>query len=34
MEVTIIKEIRNQLQITQEQVACELNISFCTINRW
>lgn len=34
MEVTTIKEIRNQLQMTQEQMARELNISFCTINRW
>ena len=34
MEVTIIKEIRNLLQITQEQMTRELNISFCTINRW
>lgn len=30
----IIKAIRKQLNITQEQLAHELNISFSTINRW
>ena len=30
----IIKQIREQLNITQEQLARELNISFSTINRW
>lgn len=30
----IIKYIRKQLNITQEQLAHELNVSFSTINRW
>ncbi|MGD9568636.1 MAG: helix-turn-helix domain-containing protein [Sedimentibacter sp.] len=30
----IIKSIRKQLGITQEQLAHELNVSFSTINRW
>ena len=30
----IIKSIRNQLGITQEQLADELNVSFSTVNRW
>ncbi len=30
----IIKAIRKKLNITQEQLARELNISFSTINRW
>lgn len=30
----VIKDIRRQLNITQEQLAHELNISFSTINRW
>lgn len=30
----MIKKIREQLQITQEQFARELNISFSTISRW
>lgn len=30
----IVKEIRKQLGITQEQLARALNISFSTINRW
>lgn len=30
----IIKEIREELEISQEQLARELNISFSTINRW
>ena len=30
----IIREIRKNLNITQEQLAKELNVSFSTINRW
>ncbi|MFA9375619.1 MAG: helix-turn-helix domain-containing protein [Lachnotalea sp.] len=30
----IVKCIRGQLGITQEQLAHELNVSFSTINRW
>lgn len=30
----IIKKIRNQLGITQEQLTHKLDISFSTINRW
>lgn len=30
----IIKSIRKQLDITQEQLAHELNVSFSTVNRW
>jgi putative transcriptional regulator len=30
----IIRGIRLQLNMTQEQLARELNISFSTINRW
>jgi len=30
----ILKEIRRQLGITQEQLAHDLNISFSTISRW
>lgn len=30
----IIKKVRTQLGITQEQLARELDISFSTINRW
>lgn len=30
----IIKKVRKQLGITQEQLARELDISFSTINRW
>ncbi len=30
----VIKCIREQLGITQEQLAHELNVSFSTINRW
>ncbi|OMF38234.1 transcriptional regulator [Paenibacillus sp. FSL H8-0548] len=29
-----IKKIREELKISQEQLARELNISFSTINRW
>lgn len=34
MEAITIREIRNQLQMTQKHMARELDISFCTINRW
>ena len=34
MLVDIIKEVRKQLGITQEELARELDISFSTINRW
>lgn len=30
----IVKNVREQLNITQEQLAHELGISFSTINRW
>lgn len=30
----IIKTIRKQLGLTQEELAHELNVSFSTINRW
>ena len=30
----IVKKIRKQLNITQEQLARELGISFSTISRW
>ncbi|MFS0724083.1 helix-turn-helix transcriptional regulator [Paenibacillus sp. 1P07SE] len=30
----IVKQIREELEISQEQLARELNISFSTINRW
>ena len=30
----ILKEIRSELGITQEQFARELNISFSTLSRW
>ncbi len=30
----VIKKVRKQLGITQEQLARELDISFSTINRW
>lgn len=30
----VVKMIRTELGITQEQLARELNISFSTINRW
>lgn len=29
-----IKEIRTQLNISQEQLARELHVSFATVNRW
>ena len=30
----IIKHIRQELRITQEELAQELNVSFSTVNRW
>jgi putative transcriptional regulator len=30
----IIKVVRNELKVTQEQLAHDLHISFSTINRW
>lgn len=30
----IIKEIRSQLNVSQEDLARELKISFATVNRW
>ncbi|NLB81782.1 MAG: helix-turn-helix transcriptional regulator [Clostridiaceae bacterium] len=30
----ILKTIRKELNITQEQLARELNVSFSTLNRW
>jgi transcriptional regulator with XRE-family HTH domain len=30
----LVKEIRKELSISQEQLARDLNISFSTINRW
>jgi transcriptional regulator with XRE-family HTH domain len=30
----IVKEIRNELGITQEQLAHALDVSYSTINRW
>lgn len=30
----ILKEIRKELNISQEQFAHELNVSFTTLNRW
>lgn len=30
----IIKCIRKELKITQEELAHELNVSFSTVNRW
>lgn len=30
----IVKEIRNQLNISQEDLARELKVSFATVNRW
>lgn len=29
-----VKEIRQQLNMSQEQLARELNVSYATINRW
>lgn len=29
-----VKAVRNQLQITQEELAHKLGISFATVNRW
>lgn len=30
----ILKDIRKELNITQEQLARDLNVSFSTLNRW
>lgn len=30
----ILKNIRKELNITQEQLARDLNVSFSTLNRW
>ena len=30
----LIKEIRRQLEISQEDLARELGVSFATVNRW
>ena len=30
----IVKEIRTELDMSQEQLARELDVSFATINRW
>ncbi|HWR29926.1 MAG TPA: helix-turn-helix transcriptional regulator, partial [Negativicutes bacterium] len=30
----ILKEIRKELNISQEQFARDLNVSFTTLNRW
>ncbi|HAU31807.1 MAG: Transcriptional regulator, XRE family [Desulfotomaculum sp. 46_296] len=30
----ILKKIRTELNLTQEQLARELNVSFSTLNRW
>ena len=30
----IVKEIRTELDMSQEQLARELHVSFATINRW
>ena len=29
-----VKAVRNQLQITQEELAHQLGVSFATVNRW
>ena len=31
---TFVKTVRNNLGLSQEQLARELNISYATINRW
>ena len=30
----MVKNVRKQLSISQEQLARELNVSFSTVNRW
>lgn len=30
----MIKEIRNKLNMSQEQLAKEIHVSFATVNRW
>lgn len=32
--VQTVKEIRSRMNMSQEQLAKELNVSFATINRW
>ncbi len=31
---SIVKQVRKELGLSQEQLARELNISFSTVNRW
>lgn len=31
---SIVKQVRTELGLSQEQLARELNISFSTVNRW
>jgi len=31
---TLVKEVRSQLAISQEDLARELGVSFATVNRW
>ncbi len=31
---TMVKEVRSQLAISQEDLARELGVSFATVNRW
>lgn len=31
---TLVKEVRNQLAISQEDLAREIGVSFATVNRW
>lgn len=31
---SIVKQVRKELELSQEQLARELNISFSTVNRW
>jgi putative transcriptional regulator len=31
---TLVKEVRNQLGLSQEDLARELGVSFATVNRW
>lgn len=30
----LVKDVRRQLELTQEELAHELGVSFATINRW
>lgn len=34
MELLDIKIIREKLNLTQEQLAEKIGVSFCTVNRW